>query len=171
MEQSGSRSEIRTGASTNVLTKGVFKLWFDHGIAPEDDSYAYILTPGKVTVAEMESYDQGNIKILENSNDVQAVKHEALDMIQMVFYTAKTAVFDGIKVGVDKPSALILKNVSTSEIEVFIADPGENNPEIQVVLETENIPFRKITVEMPMENAYKGSTVNFTINTETPKTP
>lgn len=170
LEQTGARSKIRRGASTDLLSKEVFKLWFDHGVAPKGDTYSYILTPGKVTVAEMESYDMNKIKILENSKDIQAVKHEGLDMIQVVYHTAKVANLDGVKVGVNKPSALILKNVSTSKVNVFISDPGENNSEIEVTLESDKItPSRKITAEMPSTKATKGSTVKFTIDENTPK--
>ena len=164
LDQSGSRSLIRNGASTEVLTKGVFKLWFDHGKNPKDDSYSYILTPGIPTVEEMESYDMSNITILENSKDIQAVKHKGLDMIQVMFYRAKIAEFDGIKISVDKPSALMLKNVSTSEIEVYVSDPSERHSEIEIGLETDNIfPLKKITAEMPITAAKKGSTVKYII--------
>ncbi len=170
LKQTGARSKIKRGASSDLLSKEVFKLWFDHGITPEDDTYSYILTPGKVTVTEMESYDMNRIKILENSKDIQAVKHHDLDMIQVIFHKAKNVDLDGIKLGVSKPSALILKNLSTSNVELFISDPAEKNSEIEITLESNKItPTRKIKAAMPLSEAEKGSTVKFTINENTPK--
>ena len=45
-DQSGSWQEINNSKSGSVITKSVFSLWFDHGVGPSDQSYAYIMVPG-----------------------------------------------------------------------------------------------------------------------------
>ncbi|MEM9647901.1 MAG: polysaccharide lyase family 8 super-sandwich domain-containing protein, partial [Bacteroidota bacterium] len=167
--QSGSWADINTKLCADTVTMDVFKFWFDHGTNPLDDSYAYIVTPGKVTTAQMQAYDMSNIKILQNSGDVQAVKNESLDMIQVVFYEPTTVNLDGITIGVDKACSLILKNVSTSNVDVYVSDPSETSEGVQIVWESPSItPMRKLMATLPSGTAYLGSTVNYTIDSNTP---
>ena len=168
--QQGSWKDINTNGCGDIISKDVFKLWFDHGVSPTDDTYEYIVVPGKTSVSQMQAYDLSNIEILYNNTSVQAVKNHALDMIQVVFHLPNTVVLDGVTVGVNKACIMILKNVSTSVVDVYISDPSETNVNIDVVLESPSIsPMRKLNATMPTGTAHLGSTVNYTFDTNTPE--
>ena len=69
-------------------TKQAFSLYFDHGVAPSDASYEYIVVPGKAA-AEVEAYSQNiPVQILSNTTALQAVRNEGLKQTQMIFYNA-----------------------------------------------------------------------------------
>lgn len=166
--QSGSWYDINHNQSPDIITSDVFKLWFAHGLHPVDETYAYIIAPGKTTAAEMQAYDLSNISILSNTPTVQAVRHEALDMIQVVFYAPDELTANGTTIRVDCPCVMVLSNVSTANIGVHIADPAEAHQTIRVRWESPAIVgLREIACAMPSTESTKGATVEYEINTNT----
>ncbi|MCL2088831.1 MAG: discoidin domain-containing protein [Oscillospiraceae bacterium] len=64
----------------------VFSAWIDHGKNPDNDSYEYIVLPGK-NAAQTEQYANNiPITILANTPDIQAVQKDHITQIN--FYTA-----------------------------------------------------------------------------------
>lgn len=63
-------------------------LYFDHGKAPQNASYAYVLLP-QMTLAETQAYvNHAPVKILDNTDTLQGVYHTELDIWAINFYTA-----------------------------------------------------------------------------------
>ena len=63
-----------------------FELWFDHGVNPNQATYAYALLPGK-TPEETQAYAQNpDIEVLSNTNAVQAVRENTLGTTGIVFW-------------------------------------------------------------------------------------
>ena len=91
------------------FTEDVFSLWIDHGIQPQDSSYAYIVVPN-ATETEVAAYSESNpITIVANTDKVQAVRHEELKQTQINFYEAGTLEYaDGKTVSADSPCSLII---------------------------------------------------------------
>ncbi|MCK7554819.1 DNRLRE domain-containing protein [Chitinophaga sedimenti] len=137
--QSGTWSSINTGGSTSTVTSNVFKLWFDHGVTPSGGSYAYIVLPGKATATEMQAYDTSRIKIMANTNAVQAVKHTTLNNWQLLFYEAASFSADGVTITADHPCAVMLKNVGTSDVTVYIADPAQTYGTVNLLIKVPGI--------------------------------
>ena len=87
--QTGRWSDItdQKSASDKTISKKVFMLCFDHGLHPENVSYQYIVVPD-ITVSELNETGKANcnIEILMNTSDLQAVRHNKLEISQIAFY-------------------------------------------------------------------------------------
>jgi chondroitin AC lyase len=102
----------------------VFKLWIDHGMKPQNDSYAYIVVPG-TTANELEkSVKTHPITILENRPDLQAVRHTALGIYQMVFYQPGTVRIAENKALASSDPAMVMLKIGAAKVrEITVADP------------------------------------------------
>ena len=108
--------------------ENTFSLWIDHGVQPQDASYAYIVVPNK-TEEEIAAYSQSNqITIVANTETVQAVRHEGLKQTQINFYEAGTLEYDeGKTVSVDGPCSLIIdESGNTPVISEAVSNTLEN---------------------------------------------
>lgn len=163
--QSGKWSTINTSQSDETESKDVFKVWFNHGTKPINNSYQYILLPNK-SLNEVKNYSLDNIEILANNDILQAVKHNALDILGIVFYEATTFKHQGIKVEVDKPCVVMFTNISTPEVEVYISEPSRTLPNVKVIAAFPNISRQKelICSFSVYPDPYAGSTVSYVIN-------
>ncbi len=160
--QSGSWYRINQGQSKTELTDKVFKIWVNHGTAPQNASYQYIVIPG-ITVEGIKKYNRSVIQILKNTAELQAVKHTVLNMLQAVFYKAGTLVYDGGSLTVDQPCTVYIKNLNTKNPLLYIADPGQENASIQVQFKPAGSTIPKnITCKLP-EGAFAGATASFKI--------
>ncbi|NND08268.1 MAG: chondroitin lyase [Saprospiraceae bacterium] len=75
--------------SDELVSKDVFKIWYDHGRRPQDESYEYLVVPDISADAMPDVHrSKMGIQILENSDSIQAVKQANLDIIQACFYRA-----------------------------------------------------------------------------------
>lgn len=149
--QSGSWSSIGTGSS-NTVTADVFKLWLNHGSTPSNASYAYIVAPGVSNAIQMDAYNISAIQILSNTASIQAVQHTGLNMLQIIFSSAGTLNISGTEVSsvtVDKPCALLLKNINTSSPTISIADPAQQNNTINLTLTFLSSPTKNFVCDMP----------------------
>lgn len=162
--QTGSWSSINTTGSAASVSADVFKLWFKHGTAPVNASYAYIVTPGKTTATEMQNYNTGNVSILSNTATVQAVRHNSLGIWQIVFYQAGEFTADQVTVKANKPCVLMLKNVNGTDVTVHVADPSQSAAQIYLGIKTPQFTaLRAATFVMP-QGAIAGSTISATIS-------
>jgi len=107
--RSGSWSTINALEAKNPVTKDLFAIWLDHGVTPADGSYQYIVVPGTdaKTLAHYAKYNP--IRILANSADVQAVRHENAGISEIVFYSSgQLQLRKGLIIRVDQPCLLLL---------------------------------------------------------------
>lgn len=162
MEQNGSWKEINMGGSDAVEKKNVFTLWLDHGMRPQQGTYAYIVVPDKHTAQEMNEYDVANIKILVNNESVQAVKNQKLDMWQMVFFKPGSFSYEGITVTVDVPCAIILNKMNSRPI-MHIADPGHLEKKINVEISGLSGKTSRIACDFTATGVYAGKSKSFSI--------
>ena len=78
--QKGSWAAINASRSTAEIKGEVFKLWINHKAKPSNAGYAYIVVP-EISLSAMKKYNKNEIKILENTAAIQAVKQEGLNML------------------------------------------------------------------------------------------
>ena len=112
-------------SASEEVHKDVFTLWVDHGVAPEEAGYGYIVVPG-IEAAEVDAYQaDAPIEILANTSALQAVKHRELEWSQMVFYEpGDVAIADGITLSAET-SGLVMVKTDGSEVEaITVADPS-----------------------------------------------
>lgn len=162
--QSGTWRSINNAGTTTTQTKNVFKLWFDHGTAPTNGSYAYYVVPGQ----NMATYDTSQIRIQYNTNGIQAVRHVGLNIWQMIFYTAGTFSKDSVSVTVDRGCTIMLKGVGTTNVTMSIASHMQSSNPVNVSLNLPNSPETKhLNCTMPSGNL-AGSTVVYNISIPPP---
>lgn len=166
--QTGSWSSINTTGSTASVAADVFKLWFKHGVAPGNASYAYYVLPGKTSATEMQAYNASDISILTNTSTVQAVRHNGLGIWQIVFYQPGEFTADQVTVEVDKACVVMLKNTASSDVTVHIADPAQSAQQIYLGFKNNQFTSMKAaTIAMPT-GASAGSSVETHITGSSP---
>jgi len=74
---------INNFQSKDEVSAMCFTLWLNHGAQPANGAYAYIVVPGMTGKAAMNAYPVANIRILSNSDSIQAVFHTGLDLLQV----------------------------------------------------------------------------------------
>ena len=142
----------------------VFTVSIDHGRQPEGSAYAYVVVPGKRSVSEMKKYQKTvSVEILSNTSDVQAVRHKKLGVWQMVFYRPGEFNSGKLSVRVDRPCALMVKNVDSGYPVVHLADPGQTGQSIQVTVRVSGSKGGVQTIDFrPSDNpVFAGATQSF----------
>ncbi|MFS0724788.1 polysaccharide lyase 8 family protein [Paenibacillus sp. 1P07SE] len=112
------------GTSTNH-TRNYMTLWFDHGINPTNNTYAYVLLPG-MSESQTSAYASAPaVTVLENSAAAQGVKHNSLLVTAVNFWQ------DGSKtvgeVTSNKKAAVAMQEVADTSLRVSVADPTHAN--------------------------------------------
>ncbi|SMD16073.1 polysaccharide lyase family 8 super-sandwich domain-containing protein [Pedobacter nyackensis] len=171
-KQKGSWNLINANRSKSTVEGKVFKLWFDHGVDPVKQSYAYIVKPG---ISEKELMgDKGlamsamrtlsAISILRNTPEIQAVEHVDLQMVQVVFYEAGSLTTQNFSIAVDQPCVLLIKAIKTRNPILYLSDPTQKLTDLHVTFSSE---FLKIMEPVPIslpQGDHKGATVSFQFN-------
>jgi hyaluronate lyase len=120
---SGSWSQINSGDSSTVHTDNYLKLWFNHGLQPNNAGYAYVILPN-MTADSVSNYALSpDIVILTNTASVQAVKKPAPGVEAANFWAAGTSSAGSITVN-DKASVIIW---DSTNLRVGISDPTQTN--------------------------------------------
>ncbi len=132
LTQTGSWRDINGTGSTAAVSKEVFSLWFNHGSAPTNAQYSYIVVPDK-TASEFEMI-AGNhgFVIVGNNPTLQAVRRSTV--YGVVFYgPGSITMDDGLRVSSNK-EALVLIDVNDTEYEISVSDPTYSQSEIQLTV-------------------------------------
>jgi len=162
--QSGKWSRINNNQSTDVVTKDVFTLRVDHNIQPIDDSYQYILLPGK-TSAEVAQYSITTpVTVIVNTKTTQAVRHSALNQTGIVFHQAGSQeISPGLIVSVDRPSTLLLDQ-SQGNMTVSASTPGSVGGVLKVCMQYGNSATLVDAIAMPSASNESGKTITKLFN-------
>jgi chondroitin AC lyase len=170
-QQSGNWYNINQSQANAVVTGNVFKLWLNHGAQPANSKYAYIVAPGISTVAEMQVYPVNNNKIIVNSDSIQAVRNLQQQIMQVVFYKAGTLTDDSVKITVDKPCVVMMRQLNSSQVPVWVADPTHANSTVTISLEVPQIGGRKMLVAQLPQSPYAGSSIRLLFDSNSPDFP
>jgi chondroitin AC lyase len=165
-EQSGSWSEISDSGSPEIITHNVFSLWTEHGVAPINESYCYIVMPDKSLPAfEKEAADHG-FEIISNTHQVQAIRNIKQQNYGVVFYQPKEIrLDDDLIISSNKPLVLYLEK-KTDGYEISVADPLFTEKTVTVTIshkpKGKNVKSKKensvITIKLP-DGDYTGNTI------------
>ena len=108
------------------IRKEVFKLWIDHGVSPNNESYEYIVRPNTV----LDKLEKGKvinpIDIISNTPYLQAVQNKELNLIQAVFFRAGQLVAcDELIIQVSAPCILMVQLNQNDQIDqITVSDPN-----------------------------------------------
>ncbi|MBK5278640.1 MAG: chondroitin lyase, partial [Bacteroidia bacterium] len=115
----------------------VFKIWLNHGEAPSDASYQYIVVPATSVNKLADGASKKNITIVSNTPEIQAVRHSGLDIGQIVFY--KSGVVEltaGLVIHSDSPGILMVKMDHGKIAEISVSDPGRELKKFHFTIST-----------------------------------
>ncbi len=120
-----------SGVDATSYTRNYLTLWLDHGITPTNQTYGYVLLPGKSS-SQVSSYAAApHVSILKNTSEVQAVKENTLNLIAANFWQDAVATVD---VGTNYPAfitcnkrASMMVDENSEDIEIAVADPTQQN--------------------------------------------
>ncbi len=160
------------------VNEEVFALWFDHGSRPEGASYQYIVVPD-VTEQQLSETSRNNrsIKVLSNTPNIQATRHDELGITQVAFYRAGSIEIEpGVSVRLDSPGMAMLKTKSGRLQELTLADPSRKLSRMLVtingVYKTQGEEYRTVIdeaqkttlfiVDLP-QDVYSGKSVQLKI--------
>lgn len=105
----------------------LFSANINHGINPKDKTYAYLIKPGVQSGSEAAKY-QIPVKILSNTAQLQAVQHNVLNLVEVIFYQPGTLKMEnGDAISVDTPCA-VLWNLNKKQIHVANPRCESENP-------------------------------------------
>ena len=122
--------------SQEIVNEDVFALWFNHGNKPQNESYQYIVVPD-VTGEELKatSGNNRNIVILSNTPEIQAVKHNQLQICQVAFYkSGEVEISKDLKIRMDSQGMAMLKMDGNRVKELSVADPSRKLSRILVTI-------------------------------------
>jgi chondroitin AC lyase len=160
--QTGNWYRINHFQSKTELKHKVFKIWLNHGVNPQNAGYQYIVVPG-IDAAGLKQYNRSMIQVLKNTDELQAVKHTGLDLLQAVFYKAGILAANGLSLQVDQPCTVYIKGLSSKKPTLYIADPAQEKTNIGVLLKLPGTSKTKhINCTLP-NGAQAGATANFNI--------
>ncbi|WP_291529939.1 polysaccharide lyase 8 family protein [Bacteroides sp. UBA939] len=163
-QQTGSWYDINHTAPKDSIQKDIFTICIDHGMKPSDATYAYIIIPGMQTVDGMKQYQQEkNIKILTNTENLQAVSNEKAGILQMIFYQSGEFIYKDLTIKADKACALIVKMTNRNKIKLHIADPGQTESNITLEIRTRK-QSKTINCDYRNSGIYAGHTKVFDIS-------
>jgi chondroitin AC lyase len=95
-------------ATTDPVKKDVFAAWLDHGKKATNASYMYLVVPN-ATSGILDSYmADADIKVVSNTNSLQAVTNRKSGVTQAVFYQPGTVEFPGFNLSVKQPSIVMV---------------------------------------------------------------
>ena len=157
----------------------IFKLWYDHGPRPANETYEYIVLPS-TTEQEIATNSTGrDIDVLINTPDIQAVKHTQLSIIQAVFYKAgEIKISENLNLICDSPGMIMIKTDGETITEISVSDPNRELSKLHLAIssriEAENEYFKsewneekgysEMTFLLPRkELAGKSTTVEFKV--------
>ena len=108
------------------ISKEVFKLWIDHGVSPNNESYEYIVRPN-TNLDELEKGKVTNpIDIISNTPYLQAVQNKEVNLIQAVFYRAgQLEIIDELTIQASAPCILMVQLNQKDQVEkITVSDPN-----------------------------------------------
>lgn len=150
------------GTFEGESTENYLEMWVDHGQNPENASYSYVLFP-ETSAEETENYAQApKVTILENSSEVQAVRHETLKIIGTNFWQEQGGSVEGITS--DKAASVMLQETEQGTVKISVSDPTmKNKGNIQLTLEKEIVDSIQLDENVTCEKTEKGAVLTFSM--------
>lgn len=155
----GKWTDINTNYSDEVIQKDIFTLSLDHGVKPQDASYAYIIVPG-VTEGEVKNYNPKNIAILSNNDSIQVACHRKTGIYGMVFSKALTYKNRDVSITVNAPCIILLKDAHADNPVIHVSDPLNQTNPVSLLIKTRKMKKAQRFV-YKQNQFYEGSSMTF----------
>ena len=132
--QTGTWRDIAVTGSEEQISKDVFSVWLSHGTTPQNDTYCYIVMPDKpLSFFTTDGFDS-QMKIVANTEKMQAVVNEDRGQYAVVFYEPGNIKFpDGLCLSADKKSLIYVEKKGTG-YEFAVADPLYQEQSVRITI-------------------------------------
>ncbi len=132
-DRAGAWSQINAGGSTTQITRRYQTIWLDHGVTPDDASYAYALLPG-FNAEQTAAYAAApQFRIVTQTPLVHAVTEETLGLRAANFFASGQPAASGIS---SDGVASVLVVESGGALHIGVADPTQaNNAGLRITVE------------------------------------
>ena len=162
----------QTTIPKDEVSMDVFKLWIDHGNRVNNGTYQYIVMPGAGEDRIAAAWQKPAVTVLSNTPDMQAVWHNTLNMLQVVFYKNGSIQLSGkYRLTIDSPG-IVMVRAEKEGLALSVADPsrklGKIHLSVNMKIEKKDQQVNavwndkkgesEITIDLPQE-AYAGQSV------------
>jgi hyaluronate lyase len=148
-ERTGAPSEGSRNLSTTPITRPFVTIYYDHGIKPQDQRFAYMLLPTADAKATEAIAKENPVDILAFTDAVHAVRHKSLMTIGANFFESGQAG----PISADQPCSLMIKR-KDDQMHLVLSDPTQK--------QTDPITVRADFNTGRLINASEGVTVHST---------
>lgn len=147
------------GSSSDPVTVPVLNAGLEHGVQPDNATYAYAVCPSGEAAADFAA-DPGRFVILRNEADIQAVWHTGENRGHAVFYKPGEITFpNGQRLHVSLPCIVLYRPLTGGAVSLTVAQPDQSGGHVKFRLSgTVNAT---IGMDLP-QNEYAGSSVSLT---------
>lgn len=111
-------------------------VWIDHGVAPSDGSYAYLLLPGATEAETREQAGRTDLRILSANEDVHAVTDAALRIFAANVWAEQGAVAGPVST---QSACSILLQAGDGALEVAVSDPTHLQAEVTLSISVKGV--------------------------------
>ncbi|TAM94360.1 MAG: hypothetical protein EPN39_17595 [Chitinophagaceae bacterium] len=140
-KQRGNWALVYNQGDPDPITKEVFNLWIDHGKAPINKSYAYMVLPG-ISLKLLSLIDHHPfVRVIQNDTLLQAIQYPGEKITQAVFYHPGRINLDKkITLHTNQPCLLLVKQINRG-LTLTVSSPPENGEGL--TLDANGFPVRK----------------------------
>lgn len=165
--QSGTWNSIASDAGDgSTQTKNVFKVWFDHGVKPQEAQYSYYIVPGSKTIADAK--DKLDDIVVINTDTLQATYNKTLQIVGAVFHKKGTLRIGDIEMSTTAPCVAMFRDVDSENIKAYVADPSYSQDSLTLFMKFPSLRYKMLGCKLNRSTHYAGSTHSYTVNAETP---
>jgi chondroitin AC lyase len=165
-KKEGNWKAIRNAYADKPVAKEVLSIWIEHGKKPANAGYAYTIVPAQPASGEIR-YPSEGIAIVKNTPDIQAVQHQELHCLGIVFHRPGTFVCDQFSLEAGTACVLLLSDMNRKEIKVHLSDPSRLQAVIKLKAVIPGAGEREYAVTMPVHpDPYAGSTQHYVLDIE-----
>jgi chondroitin AC lyase len=144
-EQKGDWKDLFTTRGSSPQSGQVFSLWLDHGTAPKEQSYAYVMYPETSATDMPRRVQDAGLRILSNTPELQAVSVKGETRIQAVFFTAgKLEWSKGKELESDTPCVVSVVRSAQGAI-AYVSEPTQQAKTLHL-----KWAGRAVTIELPI---------------------
>ena len=120
-------------ATDETIQKETFTLWLDHGNRPQNAGYEYIIVPN-IQAGSIDEYSKKKeIAILSNTPELQAVRHNKLNITYVVFYKAGSIKLNNnFTLATGSPCMVMIKSNGNKIEKLVVSDPTQKLKSLQL---------------------------------------
>ncbi len=161
-ERTGAWKDINYGEPADRIKRSYATMWFNHGIKPNNDTYSYVLLPGRSEKQTEKYAKQPDVQILRNDPAVQAVQDVKKNLIGANFWNDEKQTV-GPLTAYQKASVTFQEKDGV--LEIAVSDPTmKNKGVIEIDIDGEMAKLLKADENIKIEQVNKVIKLEVNVN-------